>query len=1060
MAEDRIDSLIDEQAIQKEFDFAKNNVKELFALIQQVKQNGMVDMSGVKNLGEFETLKKKVDGLTTSIDKNVQSTKKLTQTHEQVTRETKKLNKEVALKNAQTQEDNKLIRLNAQLENSVKGSMERARIEVQKLTYQRDILNVTTEKGQIKLKELNSQIDAHNLFIQQNLDLDGQRIKNIGNYNGQLGVLSKLLRSFGGLAGKLAESVGLDPASGEIIREVGVGLLKTHQIQQAGNKLTREGAEITRGATISTTANMVATREATVGQKIYASAVGSSTGAMKVFRLALLGLGITALVFGIIELVKYLNAAGDSTNEFGKKAEKAADNQKKFAEQIREVNKALQDQIDFQSDEFNSGVEFTKSQIALAEKSGASQQKILALKKKLAAEENAVADKQLSLQVKRAEQEDINRGDQITGLAALENSIRSHRDNVNFYYGEIIKQQERRNQLLRLGADAEGKEIKVIDKKIEASKAFAETEKAVYEDLYGAARKSFETTNALSEANVDINQERLNMLNEIAKIEFDTAADERKFKFDLLSLQLKDRMDANAAIIANERKSYEERQAASQAFYNDSLALLEAQRDFEITDIDKRKEEDKRQAQFEIKDKGKLNATLQNIDKEADNKKILARGKFNSDILKLNRDNEKQLLELKTKNENDILSHQAAIHENNLSAIKNRYEEDINVENEAYLKKVKAAKGNKDRLEKIEKEHQDFLLGRQLQYNIDALSADIAFTKSLVAQAEIRASLPGATQEEKDAVGKAKAKLAALEIQLQKDVTEYYIEDNKRQTKSDEEKTQKRLELFQKIQDAAKSTFEIIGGFINASVEKENNLIQEQIDLLDKQKEKDIEVANQTIANEQEKAAAIIVIEARAEARKEALERKRRENELRRARFEKAQSIASIILNTAMAVTKFLSKGDIFEAIAAGIIGAGQLAVAIATPLPKYKYGTGDGAHPGGLAEVGEGGKAEAVITPDGKVYKTPAVATVVDLPKGTKVYPDYSQLMLAASVSGTNQLRNQQTIDTSPILKKGFNTLERAIKNKSEVNIVLPSRWKTYMNQGHYFRQYLNDNL
>lgn len=52
---------------------------------------------------------------------------------------------------------------------------------------------------------------------------------------------------------------------------------------------------------------------------------------------------------------------------------------------------------------------------------------------------------------------------------------------------------------------------------------------------------------------------------------------------------------------------------------------------------------------------------------------------------------------------------------------------------------------------------------------------------------------------------------------------------------------------------------------------------------------------------------------------------------------------------------------------------------------PKY-YAKGTDNHPGGLAVVGDGGKPEMIMTPNGKTYLSPNKDTLVDLPKGSQV--------------------------------------------------------------------------
>lgn len=55
-------------------------------------------------------------------------------------------------------------------------------------------------------------------------------------------------------------------------------------------------------------------------------------------------------------------------------------------------------------------------------------------------------------------------------------------------------------------------------------------------------------------------------------------------------------------------------------------------------------------------------------------------------------------------------------------------------------------------------------------------------------------------------------------------------------------------------------------------------------------------------------------------------------------------------------------------------------------PIPKYKDGTKNGKHQGGLAWLGDGGEHELYRTPDGKVGLSPATDTLMNLPKGTEV--------------------------------------------------------------------------
>lgn len=213
-------------------------------------------------------------------------------------------------------------------------------------------------------------------------------------------------------------------------------------------------------------------------------------------------------------------------------------------------------------------------------------------------------------------------------------------------------------------------------------------------------------------------------------------------------------------------------------------------------------------------------------------------------------------------------------------------------------------------------------------------------------------------------------------------------------------------ELVQQRRELKKELGEELGGLafdlLTAQYEKEKNLIQDQIDLLERKKQKDIEVANATITNAQDRAAAITIINARAQSEEDILEQKKRQVNIKEAQFEKAESIANIISKTAEAIIATLAKtpppAGLPLAFLIGAIGAAQLARVIATPIPKY--GEGTESHKGGLAVVGDAGKSEGIKLPDGTVMKTPATSTIVDLPKGTKVYPDFNKMMLKATLT------------------------------------------------------------
>lgn len=124
------------------------------------------------------------------------------------------------------------------------------------------------------------------------------------------------------------------------------------------------------------------------------------------------------------------------------------------------------------------------------------------------------------------------------------------------------------------------------------------------------------------------------------------------------------------------------------------------------------------------------------------------------------------------------------------------------------------------------------------------------------------------------------------------------------------------------------------------------------------------------------------------------LEKEKAALQEKQAKWNKANSIIQTTIATSLAIMKAYSEagpilGNVFAAIIAAM-GAAQIAVIAAQPIPKYANGTKD--HPGGLAIVGDGGKKEGIITDNG-LFVTPDKPTLVNLPAHAQVIPDLSYI-------------------------------------------------------------------
>lgn len=145
------------------------------------------------------------------------------------------------------------------------------------------------------------------------------------------------------------------------------------------------------------------------------------------------------------------------------------------------------------------------------------------------------------------------------------------------------------------------------------------------------------------------------------------------------------------------------------------------------------------------------------------------------------------------------------------------------------------------------------------------------------------------------------------------------------------------------------------------------------------------------------------------------LEKKKAALQEKQAKWDKANSIVQAGIATALAVTKALP--NLVLAALVGAMGAAQVALIAAQPIPKYAKGTKN--HPGGLAIVGDGGKKEGIVTNNG-LFITPDKPTLVDLPAHAQVIPDLSYIY-----------------DRSG-LTSDYGLLEQKLKNMREEGIVV----------------------
>lgn len=301
-----------------------------------------------------------------------------------------------------------------------------------------------------------------------------------------------------------------------------------------------------------------------------------------------------------------------------------------------------------------------------------------------------------------------------------------------------------------------------------------------------------------------------------------------------------------------------------------------------------------------------------------------------------------------------------------------------------------------------------------------------------------------------------KLKLAQLTGEAVDAVTESSIETLKKQ--------------LQTIGGIFSNLGSIISDIAGIGFDKQNAELQAQLDLLDEKRQKDVEIANATIQNEQDKAAAILTINARTDAQQKVLDDKKRQLQQRQAAYDKASTVSEIITRTSLAVVTTLADKTILPgwlriplAITVGAMGLAQLARAIASPLPQFKHGKTNSYE--GPAIVGDGGQQE-VIERNGSIELTPATPTVTYLRKEDKVYSSINKYMEYAvrprfKYLATTTERHDPMHDFMGLMNKRLTSVEMAIRNKKETHFTVTPYGLMAMQKDMANKiNYINDNL
>jgi hypothetical protein len=360
---------------------------------------------------------------------------------------------------------------------------------------------------------------------------------------------------------------------------------------------------------------------------------------------------------------------------------------------------------------------------------------------------------------------------------------------------------------------------------------------------------------------------------------------------------------------------------------------------------------------------------------------------------------------------------------------------EIKALNEGYRKAIEGTKEGSKKREKIDEQYAQKRAEIEYTYAVAELKSQIDFAEQYIKV--WGAAGNDVTENEKE--------LSRLRMQLSDIETQHLIDNKAKEGKAWRERLEEVEKGLGNIRDLNANVTGFISDMLSAGIEKQKQQIDAQIEDIDRRKQAEIDAINASADTDEEKRRKTDAAEKKAAADKAQLERQQAQLEERRARFDKAANVARIGIETALAVVHQLSSGDPFtavaRAIAAGAVGAAQLAVAIATPIPKFKDGRDGGAAT--FAIVGDGGVPEVVASPDlSQAYVTPAKDTFTYLQKDWKVFPNMeafktkAALMAGAPALAGLPVMGNDNSDVVHALKSGFGSLREVVRNKQENHI------------------------
>lgn len=327
----------------------------------------------------------------------------------------------------------------------------------------------------------------------------------------------------------------------------------------------------------------------------------------------------------------------------------------------------------------------------------------------------------------------------------------------------------------------------------------------------------------------------------------------------------------------------------------------------------------------------------------------------------------------------DLVEARIATAEEELAARLRIAEEALTVEEAALLEKYKQGKIN-------EKQYNEGIAALRHQFSVKAAQDEIDALQKVLDSEEF-------TEEQRKAIND---KLYAAKKALSDEETSHELSNIEKVTAA-------RKAAAEKAKELAKEAFAMTMDYLAQQSEAKIEEFDAELERIQEWQDRELERLDESVMSDETRAAETKRINEKAEADRKKVEEEKHKEQEKAFHIQQATSVAQTLMNTGQAIMSIWAQVPKFDfgvsatalTIATSALGAAQVAMILAQKPPKYAHGIyDDESHPGGLAIVGDAGKREYGVLPSGRLFETPAAPTLIDIPKGTQVFPDYMTLI------------------------------------------------------------------